>query len=261
MPRFKLAVLVGFTLAAASAGAQQDVTVHLTEPYAPSGGSVTAFGYYMSPYTGTVDGSTERLNCLDFFHDVTVGETWTAVQVNLGAAISNTSLLSSTRDGSNGLLTNPLAVLDTYEQVAWLTAQMPANPASNPNEATAIQTAIWDIASNAPGQLFLSTGDFWNDGATKNVVNNGIGSTGYWVNQALTQYANYGAAYYSSFNIVTDANINNPSCKNDPSTLYTCTAQEFVYATPEPGTTALVATGFLAIIGVGVRRRRIAFAV
>lgn len=259
MPRFKLAVLVGLTFAAATAGAQQDVTVHLTAPNAPGGGAVTAFGYYMSPYSGTVDGSTERLNCVDFFHEVTIGETWTAVQVNLGAAIANNNLLSSTRDGSNGLLTLSEA-LDTYEQVAWLTAQMPSDPATNSNEATAIQTAIWDLASNAPGQLYSSQDLFWDGGKVSTAIDDGVKSTGYWIDQAAGQYANYGASYYSNFNIVTDANINQ-ACTNDPALRYTCTAQEFMYATPEPGTTALVATGLLAIIGVGVRRRRIAFAV
>ena len=88
--------------AAAAAGAQQEVSVKLTAPYAPGGGAVTAFGYYMSPYSGTVDGSLQRLNCVDFFHDVMIGDTWTAIRTSLGAAISDVSLLVNTRDGSNG---------------------------------------------------------------------------------------------------------------------------------------------------------------
>src|SRR5205823_2231279 len=46
----------------------------LTQPYAPGGGVVTAFGYYMSPYTATVDGTAYRVNCVDFFHDVFLGD-------------------------------------------------------------------------------------------------------------------------------------------------------------------------------------------
>lgn len=252
MPRLNLAVLVGLTLAAASAGAQ-DVTVHLTEPYAPGQGSVTAYGYYMSPYSGTVDGTTERLNCLDFFHEVTVGETWTAVQVNLGAAIADPGLLTTTRDGSpsNTYYGSVGAALKTYEEVAWLTAQMPTNPASSPDVATAIQTAIWYIASNAPGSAnqFATIADYWNTGKTNQLAYGNTGATGYWINQASTQYNNVGAGYYNDFDIITDVNLTDPK-----------SAQEFMFTTPEPGTMTLVATGFLAVLGVGTRRRRVSLA-
>src|SRR5205085_2546995 len=70
MLRSRLPLVVGLSLAvSASLSAQNTVNVTLTAPYAPpTQGSVTAFGYYMSPYSGTVDGTTQRFNCIDFFH-------------------------------------------------------------------------------------------------------------------------------------------------------------------------------------------------
>src|SRR5207302_8820175 len=97
-------VVAGLSLLGASAvGAQDIVHVKLTEPYAPPNmAAVTAFGFYMSPYTGTVNGTIERLNCVDFFHDVDIGQTWDAAKVNLGDAINNQNVLLWTRDGSDG---------------------------------------------------------------------------------------------------------------------------------------------------------------
>src|SRR5437870_2081410 len=116
---------------AASVSAQplppvQVVHVKLTEPYAPPAmAAVTAFGHYMSPYSGTVNGHTERLNSVDFFHDVSVGQEWDATKVNLLDAIHTPDLLKYTRAGSNGYLTNLTDVLHVYEEAAWLSLQTP----------------------------------------------------------------------------------------------------------------------------------------
>lgn len=238
--------VIGISLfAAAAAGAQQTVTVNLTQPYAPGGGAVTAFGYYMSPYSGTVDGGLQRLNCVDFFHDVMIGDTWTAVQTNLGAAIADNSLLQYTRDGAsaNTYFTTATALI-AYEEVAWLTTQYPQNPASDPTLSTAIQTAIWSITSNATflgggsyqyGVTAPSVGDVVVDLA--NVKNN----TKYWIDQAGQQYNQQAAGFYDSFYVLTDARGG---------------LQEFVYSTPEPGTLVLFATGLLLVGGFVVKGRR-----
>jgi hypothetical protein len=248
MIRFKLASAVAvLSLVAVQAGAQSVVTAQLTAPYAPNAGAATAFGYYMSPYSGTVDGVTERLNCVDFFHEVTVGEVWSATTVNLGAAITaagtgDWSLLSYTRDGSNGLYP-PSTALTIYEQVAFLTTQYAVNPGSNPLQTTAIQTAIWAIADNQPNSAFTNTG---NTVGSLNSSSTDVNSTGYWINQAQTMYDQQGAGYYDQFNILTD--VNHATAAGG--------VQEFVYATPEPGTLTLIGTGLMMMSGVGFRRRR-----
>jgi hypothetical protein len=247
MTRFRFGSFVaGLSLIGATSVQAQ--TVVLTQPYAPGGGAVTAFGYYMSPYSGTVDGTTQRLNCVDFFHEVSIGEVWTASITNLGAAIANNSLLSNTRDGSSGGYASLSDVLKIYMEAAWLTDQYAANPATSPNQSIAIQTAIWSIVDNGPTNpaslQYANTGDFWSNGQVSTIVNTGVGSTGYWIDQAQTQYATQAAGYYNKFNILTGTGTPGAS------------AQEFIYSTPEPGTFVLIGSGLIGLVGFVRTRRR-----
>ncbi|HEX3868622.1 MAG TPA: PEP-CTERM sorting domain-containing protein [Gemmatimonadaceae bacterium] len=252
MQQSRFAFLAGsLALMTATAAAAQN-NVQLTQPNAPGGGAVTAFGYYMSPYTGTVNGVTERLNCVDFFHDVSIGEQWTATITNLGAAAQNLSLLSATRDGSSGGYSSLADVLKMYEEAAWLTNQYGPNPALNPDRAVAIQTAIWSIVDNGPTNpsslQYASTGDYWDDGhQTASIVDDGTGSTGYWINEAETEYKLQSDTYYDEFNLLSGTGAVGSG------------AQEFIYssATPEPGTFVLIGTGLAGMAGaVRLRRRK-----
>jgi len=249
MSRFRfLSFAVAFSVAVTAPLTAQE-TVVLNQPNAPGGAPVAAFGYYMSPYAGTVDGTSQRLNCLDYFHEVMLGESWKAVQTNLGAAIATPGLLLNTRDGSNGYYSSLADVLSVYQKVAWLTDQYPPNPglnAATSTLSTAIQTAIWTISSNQPGKVFLdvATTNHYYAGSL-DVASADVNSTGYWINQANLKYDKQGAGYYDKFNILTDVNSGLNSG-----------AQEFLFATPEPGSLVLMGTGLVALVGVVRGRRR-----
>lgn len=111
------------------------------------------------------------------------------------------------------------ADLTAYRQAAWLTTQYALHP-----EATAdIQATIWNLFGSVAG-------------ATP--------SSDYWFVQAV---ANYASLDYSGFFVVTDVNKD-----------LAASAQEVIVVTPEPATTALLATGLLLMLGVArqVRKRR-----
>src|SRR5262249_28934706 len=153
------------------------------------------FGYYMSPYTGTVDNTGGlRFNCVDFFHDAFVGTQWTAYQTNLGDLLNDPSLLAFTRQGSSGLYTVASA-LQLYQEVAWLSDQMPGNPGADANSialTNAIQTAIWTIADNQPNNAFTQLGQYY---GPLNVATNNPYDTQYWIDKAGQEYGNQAANY------------------------------------------------------------------
>src|SRR4051794_40266797 len=183
---------VGLSLfVAAAAGAQQTVQMNLTTPYAPYGSAVVSpFGYYISPYGGSVGNENNvRLNCVDFFHEAYLNQPWTVFKTNLGAlaaavAGGNIAMLAYTRDGANGLYAAMDAV-NIYKQVAWLTDQYATNPGLNPARTTAIQTAIWAIANNRPNNAFTSLNEYVGTTSTSSLNEK---DTGFWIARAQSQY-------------------------------------------------------------------------
>jgi len=95
-----------------------------------------AFGYYVGPYYGTMNGDPVTLYCVDFANEVYFGESWQANVTPLnGGDLSNTRY-GGTPDGRQ-----------LYAEAAWLTTQY----ASNPNSYGDIQATIWQLFDpNAP---------------------------------------------------------------------------------------------------------------
>jgi hypothetical protein len=126
---------------------------------------VSDFGYFVSPYYGTINLNPVTLFCVDFANEVSIGETWEANLTEL-----DSGNLSNTRYGG---LANALTL---YEEAAWLTMQFAI---SSTDQYGDIQATIWQLFDpNAPTP-----------------------STGYWAQQAAL---NYTSVATDSFEIVTN---------------------------------------------------------
>ena len=154
------ALAVVATLAAAPLQAQVPFTF-------VNGGSVVAGGYYVGPYNGLMGspGTPVELNCVDFLHHVTNGETWNAYLT----AVSDVGTVSS-----HARSTDKIA----YQKAAWLVTQYPGK--SNAQIAD-IQETIWNLfAPSAPDP-----------------------SSSYWLDQANLNYASAGLNF-GDWYVVTD---------------------------------------------------------
>src|SRR5260370_10791478 len=91
--------------------------------------------YYVSPYTGTMNGQAVTLFCVDMINEVNFGQTWQANVTNLASGN-----LSNTRYGDSAI--SPVAANAgiLYAEAAWLTTQF----ASNSSDYVSLQYALWD---------------------------------------------------------------------------------------------------------------------
>jgi hypothetical protein len=188
-----------------------------------AGGVVSTFSspsVYLGPYTATLTSdpthSTFSIYCIDFLHEINVGDVWTA---NV-SEISSTGL-SDTRLGNAGLT--------QYQKAIWLATQFAANQT---REAwSAIHDAIWYITTPGYALKTSSKGQSW-------------------VNQVNAAFA-LGTPTdvdFTQWRVLTDTRT--------PGTQEFLVSTPPTTVTPEPGTYLLMITGLVGVMIVTYRRRQ-----
>jgi hypothetical protein len=219
-----LALAVGTTLLAGDVAAQKTVKFQGGPPTP----AITAHGYYVGPFYGTIMSDPTRpridLYCVDVLNQVSWGQQWTA---NFTSLLGGN--LNNTRHGA--------AAKDKYIKAAWL-ADKYKSAGVQTAQWGGIQTAIWNLLN--PGNP---------NGGTSVSTNS---TEAYWLNQVNNWYSNP---------------LNVQNFKTGRWTIVTQTTaaglvqgggtQEFLTTgiTPEPETWVLMGTGLMLIVGFAVKRR------
>lgn len=195
-----------------------------TKPPTPA---VTALGYYVGPFTGTVlsDPTRPTLNlfCVDVLNQITWGKTWVAKITNLAS-------------GDFGLTRHGIGAKENYEKAAFLASQFRA-PGVATGQWGGIQSAMWNLLN--PG----------NPNGGTNVT---VGTTeAYWLNAANNWYRSSASQTFdfSKWSIVTDEGAAGYAQGGGTQEFLTDSA-----ATPEPEALILLGTGLLALFGVAWSR-------
>jgi hypothetical protein len=282
--RFRSIALAASLVAATSVSALAQTTTTVTingkspagDTPVTSGGAAAGYpagtpNFYISPYAGVINVGTAEatvvsLNCVDFFHHVSIPETWTAWMTNLGDAAANNALLQYTRYGNLAGASAYANTLTLYKQAAWLTLQYDANAGAptSANKTRAIQSAIWTLfnpytmaASSSPtGSPAYDQFSFHGKAPSFTGPTAGLGEddSSWWVSEAQAAIA---------ANALSDADLQYFSVLTDNTNPWaTDSKQEFViHVTPEPSTVVLMLTGIIALFVVMRRRRAGAAAV
>ncbi|MFI5257273.1 MAG: PEP-CTERM sorting domain-containing protein [Gemmatimonadales bacterium] len=129
-----------------------------------NGGSVTADGYYVGPYNGLIGSPSQAvlLNCVDFLHHVTNGESWSAYLT----AVSDVNTVSS-----HARSTDKIA----YEEASWLITQYPGKTNAQIGD---IQETIWNLFDSAAPDP-SAAGSHWLTDASTSYASSGL-NFGQW---------------------------------------------------------------------------------
>jgi len=192
-------------------------------------GTVTGYNdghYYVGTYLASYYPTGPQIDvfCVDFNHEISNGQIWTANFSNLA-----TSNLSQTRLGLAGWsYANSLV---TYQSEAWLASQF-ANPLYHDNnDWVGIAHAMWYVTSGNGGLI-----DSY--------------STPWITAVASAQLGGFTGMDFSQWSLITDVNAKGEAANGDGT-------QEFLThtVTPEPATLLLFGTGLLLLVGVGFVKR------
>jgi hypothetical protein len=249
-----------------TAGAQAPITnvsVVFGEGYISYPG-VVSNGYYVGPYSGsvTLPGHTPldvQFNCVDFFHDVSGAQTWTATLTNVGSGtgIGPTDATSTTRLYGNTVINSQtFSALDIYRTAAFLASTYAVPSYSNIAGTIAIQSEIWQATSSfypQSGSSYYATQTTRTDHYTYTAPKTAAGLAA-----DIVADRNVSTFDYADWWVVTIQGQANKDLKSSP--------QEFLIripgggggftSTPEPGTLTLLGSGLFAVAGAGYRRRR-----
>ena len=193
------------------------------------------------PQHGTSNfGPAVDIYCVDFTHTANTG-TYDAYFTKLNGALTNTRANNQTK----------------YLQVAWLATKMETFGTSviaDKAKRAEIHAAMWWILSGEPKG---SWNGLTTNGGSGNPANYlAIGSSDYWVQQAL---ANYGTVNAGEWTIVTDKCVTTAYHNGSGEGKSDSCSQEFMtrtVATPEPATMLLLGTGLLATLAMSGMIRR-----
>ena len=189
--------------------------------------AVTAVGYYVGPFTGTVLSDPTRptinLFCVDVLNQITWGQKWTGVFTRLSS-----NNFDATRQG--------IGAKTQYEKAAYLASRYRA-PGIQTKQWGGIQTAIWNLLN--PGKP---------NGGVNPLVNS---TEAYWLAQANNWYSSGGASNFdfSRWSVVTDIGAAGMVRGGGTQEFLTDTT-----ATPEPETWILLGTGILLVFGVALSK-------
>lgn len=244
--RLSLGVLALSALLPASVSAQFPTNPPQSLPYgegpvetfqfiAPmnSNAIVPGFGTQVGPYTARLVSypgmPSVTIYCVDYLHDIDIGQVWTANVSKL--------VLSDVNDTRLGIAGDDLDALNRYKKAAWLASQFMVN--QDQASWQQIHSAIWTTAldGNDPNKPYY-------------------GKYGNWIAQAnAAEAGGYAGFDFSEWAVLTDVHAADLGYDIDP--LREPGVQEYlvhVTVTPEPETVILMLSG-LAVLAFAWRRR------